>query len=342
MAEIMVHSSYVRRKDMDSVLNCLVTDKLGPGEYTEKLLKAAKERFGFDYCVAFRSPVFALDAALDALGVAAGDSIALSPLSQTWVAQTLVGRGLIPVWIDVDEGSASIGSSLKASLAATPVKALYLAEPWGIMPDPSKFDELGIPIIEDAGYSLGANAETASAGSIGALTLIGMEHAQAISSGGGALLYARGRREGSALRSATENLSSAWRLGEMNAALALPQVKDLDKFLSKRRELAELYAQSLARSRKRSLVPGFECEPSAFGLVVVFESGVKDARAYAKKKEVETAMAFDDSCQAAGLVPEGLCPTAASLVNRCVAFPLNQRIGKSAAQKIAKVLATLP
>jgi dTDP-4-amino-4,6-dideoxygalactose transaminase len=53
-------------------------------------------------------------------------------------------------------------------------------------------------------------------------------------------------------------------------------------------------------------------------------------------------MAFDDTCAAAGMVPEGSCPLAASLVNRSVAFPLNQRIGKTAAQKIAKVLATLP
>lgn len=342
MAEILVHSSYVRRKDMDSVLNCLVTDRLAPGEYTDRFLKAAKERLGFDYCVGYRSPAVALDAALSALALQPGDRVALSALSQSWAAGALAARGLEPCWLDVDEGSASIRAGLRERLASEPVKALYLAAPWGIMPDPSSYAELGVPIIEDISYSLGARTEAVAAGEIGLLTLLGLEHAQAITGGGGALLYARGRREGSALRNAAEGLSSVYRLGELNAALALHQMRDLDKFVAKRRELAELYAQSLARSRKRALAPGFECEASAFGLVVVFDSGVKEARAYAKKKEVETAMAFEDSCQASGHVPEGACPTAASLVNRSVAFPLNQRVGKSAAQKIAKVLATLP
>ena len=34
---IPVHSSYIRRKDMDSVLNCLVSDAVGPGELAERL-----------------------------------------------------------------------------------------------------------------------------------------------------------------------------------------------------------------------------------------------------------------------------------------------------------------
>lgn len=32
-------SSYVRRKDMDSVLNCIVSDNLAPGEYVERLTR---------------------------------------------------------------------------------------------------------------------------------------------------------------------------------------------------------------------------------------------------------------------------------------------------------------
>jgi dTDP-4-amino-4,6-dideoxygalactose transaminase len=131
-------------------------------------------------------------------------------------------------------------------------------------------------------------------------------------------------------------------MGDMNAALAFSQLKDMEKFLEKRRELSELYAQSLARAHRRPLSPACEGVPSCFGCVVVLESGVKDVRAYAKKKDVDTVMAFDDTCAAAGSVPEGVCPLAASLVNRSVAFPLNQRIGKTAALKISKVLATLP
>ena len=210
------------------------------------------------------------------------------------------------------------------------------------MPDPAPLAELGIPIVEDATFSIGASSGELRAGFLGTFGILGLEHASSITAGAGALLYASARRDAQALRNSVDRLSPEEKMSDMNAALALSQIKDLEKFLEKRRELASLYAQSLARAHRRPLSPACECEQSNFGCVVVLESGVKDVRAYAKKKDVDTVMAFEDSCSAAGLVPEGACPQAASLVNRSVAFPLNQRIGKSAAQKIAKVLATLP
>jgi dTDP-4-amino-4,6-dideoxygalactose transaminase len=327
---------------MDSVLNCLVTDKLGPGDYTERLMRLAKERLGFEFGLAVRNPAIALETAINALALQPGDSVACSALAQPWVCKVLENRKIEPVWLDVDISSASFSASSLERLASKPVKALYLDGAWGILPDQSLFAELGIPVIEDISYSIGGRTEAFSAGGIGTLVILGLEHASSITAGGGAILYAPGRREGQALRNTSEKLLAMERIGEMNAALALPQLRDMDKFITKRRELTELFLQSLARSHKRALTASIECEPACFGLVVVLDSGVKDVRAYAKKKDVDSAMAFDDTCLAVGLVPEGLCPDAASLVQRSVAFPLNQRVGKNAAQKIAKVLASLP
>jgi len=340
--EILSKSSYIRRKDMDSVLNCLVTDRLGPGEYCDKFIKAAKERLSFDYAIATRNPIIALEASLACLGLVPGDVVALSALSQAWAYKAISRMGLVPLWLDVDPSSASLSAAAYERLAQGGAKALYLAAPWGIMPDPAGLVDLGIPIIEDATYSIGASVGDIKAGSLGTLNIMALEHACAMTSGGGALLYANGRREAQALKNVTESLLPEELMSDMNAALAFSQLKDMERFLEKRRELANLYEQSLARAHKRPLASSCEGESASFGCVVVLESGVKDVRAYAKKKEVDTAMAFDDSCVARGFVPEGLCPQASSLVNRSVAFPLNQRVGKAAAQKIAKVLATLP
>lgn len=340
--EILSKSSYVRRKDMDSVLNCLVTDKLGPGEFGDRFIKAAKERIGFEYGLGTRNPIVALETAIVCLGLVPGDALALSALSPAWAFKALERRGLRPVWLDVDTASASICAQSLERLGEQPAKTLYLAEPWGIMPDPAAFLEIGIPVIEDATYSLGSSVGEVKAGTLGTLTIVALEHACAMTAGGGSLLFAGARREAQALKNAGEALLPEELMSDMNAALALSQLKDLERFLEKRRELSELYTQSLARAHKRPLASPCEGESSSFGCVVVLESGVKDVRAYAKKKDVDTAMAFDDTCAAHGFVPEGTCPQAASLVNRSVAFPLNQRVGKAAAQKIAKVLATLP
>ncbi len=128
----------------------------------------------------------------------------------------------------------------------------------------------------------------------------------------------------------------------MNCALAFSQLRDLDKFIDKRSELAKLFEQSLARAHKKALVQAIEGKPAYYGCVVILESGIKDVVTYAKKKDIPTLMAFEGTCMGIGGVPEGMCPHARSLVNRALAFPMHPRISKGMAQKIAKVLATLP
>ena len=327
---------------MDSVLNCLVSDSLAPGEYLERFLKAARERLGFEYGTAFRSPIQALETALGCLDLQAGEGVALSALSPGWAFRALEAGGFKPVWLDVDPSTGCLATDSRERAVGGSAKALFLAEPWGILPDPAQVQEFGLPVIEDASTSLGATAGELKAGSLGTLSIVGMEHASAITSGGGALLFANGRREAQVLRNASENLLPEQKLSDMNAALAHSQLRDMERFLEKRRELSEAYAQSLARSHKKALAQVAEGESSRFGCVVVLESGVKDVRAYARKKDVQTAMAFEDSCVGLGFVPDGTCPVAASLLNRAVAFPLHPRIGKTGAQRIAKVLATLP
>ncbi|MDX9958116.1 MAG: DegT/DnrJ/EryC1/StrS family aminotransferase [Spirochaetia bacterium] len=370
--DIQARSSYIRRKDMDSVLNCMVSDRLSGGDYPDRFVKAARERFGFDYGLALRSPLVAMDLVYDCLGLEAGDGVALSALSEAWLVRGLLRRGLKPVWLDVDPATACISADSVARIAEGSAKALYLDSPWGIMPDPSILAEIGIPVIEDATTSIGATAVPSAttdsgtlpsasvsdsmgvgagvgavagelkAGSLGAFCLIGLEHASSFTGGGGALLFAQARRDAQVLRNVAERLTAVELMPDMNAALALSQLKDLEKFLEKRRGLSEMYGQSLARAHKKALAQSVEGTSACFGCVVVLESGVKDVRAYAKKKDVDTVMAFDGSCVAAGLVPDGLAPQAVSLANRALAFPLHPRIGKTAAQKIAKVLATLP
>jgi dTDP-4-amino-4,6-dideoxygalactose transaminase len=129
---------------------------------------------------------------------------------------------------------------------------------------------------------------------------------------------------------------------DYNAALGLAQLRDMESAIARRRELSGLFAQSLARTRHRLVPQGGEGECGYWALPVSIASSVKDVMAYAKKKDLDSALAFERSLVGAGAVPEGACPNARSLAMRCLLFPLHQRIGASAAQKIAKVLATLP
>ncbi len=326
---------------MDTVLNCLVTDSVGPGEYLDRFQKSAREALGFDYGFALRSPLSALGLALDSLALSEGDPVAVPALAPAYYLEALSSRRLVPVLVDVAPEGAELDLASLSSLEPRP-RALVLHDALGLLPDPEAVAGLGLPVIEDMSCAIGAYRGQSRAGSLGRVAIMGLEHDSIVTAGGGALLLAYGRREGQVLRNIAESIAPEARMTDYNAALGLAQLRDLESAIARRRELASLFAQSLARTRHRLVSQGGEGEPGYWALPVSAASGAKELRAYAKKKEVETEGAFDGSILARGLAPEGSCPNSRALALRCVLFPLHQRIGASAADKISKVLATLP
>ena len=338
---IPVFRTYIRRKDMDTVLNCLATDSVGPGEYLDRFQKTARELLGFEFGFAVRSPASALGLALDSLALAEGDTVALPALAPAYYAAVLASRGLESVFVDSVQDSAEPDLSRVAALEPQP-KALVLEESLGILPDPETVASLDMVVIEDMSKAIGAYRGQSRAGTLGRVAFLGLEHDSVVTAGGGALLVSYGKREGQVLRNLAESIDPEIIMTDYNAALGLAQFRDMETAIARRRELAVLFAQSLSRTRHRILSQGGEGEPGYWAFPVSIASNVKDVRAYAKKKDVDTELAFDGSLLAKGFVPEGLCPNARSMAMRCLLFPLHQRIGVAAAEKIGKVLATLP
>lgn len=338
---IAVFRTYIRRKDMDTVLNCLVTDSVGPGEYLDRFQRSAREALGFDYGFAVRSPLMALGLALDSLALTEGDAVALPALAPAYYSEVLASRRLRPVFVDSLQDTAEPDLARIDTLEPRP-KAFVLHDSLGILPDPEAVAAVGATVIEDMSKAIGAYRGESRAGSLGKIVFFGLEHDSLVTSGGGALLATCGKREGQVLRNLGETIAPEVRMTDYNAALGLAQLRDMETAISRRRELAALFAQALARTRHRLVTQGGEGEPGYWAFPVSIASSVKDVRAYAKKKEVETELAFEGSLLARGFVPEGVCPNARSMAMRCLLFPLHQRIGAAASEKICKVLATLP
>jgi perosamine synthetase len=163
---IPVFCSYIRRKDMDTVLNCLVTDSVGPGEYLDRFQKSARESLGFEYGFALRSPHLALSLALEALGIVEGEAVAVPALAPAYYASVLAAKRVLPLYVDVNPDNGSIDWSALEKAAPKP-KALILFEAVGIMPDPEAVRASGLLVIEDLSQALGAYSGESRAGSLG-------------------------------------------------------------------------------------------------------------------------------------------------------------------------------
>ena len=340
---IPVFRPTLKRRDMGSVLTCIVSDKLGPGELCRDLAVRASQLLGLSGGIAVTTPYLALSMALEALGLAAGDRVGLSALAPAAHLRVLHDRGLVPVLVDVDPDSGTAAPEALARLAERGSKAVILHHTLGIAAEVEAARALGLPFIEDVSHALGAKLPGgAPCGGAADATVVSLEPEGMITSGGGALVLARTRQAVGTLRRIAESSPMHAPLPDMNAALGVAQLGALERFLAVRREIAAVYGQALARSRHRPLVQKGDSEPVPWSFPVLLADGMKEARQYAMKKNVETLPAFADCAASVDEEGAAACPNARSLMMRCLLFPLYPMLAKRDVETVSKVLATLP
>ena len=349
--KIEVYSPTIRRKEMESVLTAMVEDKIGPGEQSKFLIQIAREKIKFEYCLALRSPAFALYLALRSMDLEKGDGVlisALSPLYYAWVVREL---GFTPVYCDVLPSTTCMGrETVEKALSSKPeglnVKCIVLQHTLGYLADTPAIAELGLPIIEDHSLSYGSPGGTDSAPevNIGLFTILGLEERDMLTSGGGALLYSTSRRlsRQKDVRDSeiSGDLPPEYGLPGMNAAMAVVQFREAEKNLQKRQEIAGIYSHAALRTRHKRFVHHREYNNYAFPLIL--ETGVRDVKTYARRKDVAVESAFENTLIGSGMVPHELCPESYSLSLRTVLFPIYPRLSMADAGKVAKLIQTLP
>ncbi|GHV45671.1 aminotransferase [Spirochaetia bacterium] len=382
--KIEVYSPTIRRKEMDAVLTAMVEDKIGPGEQARLLIQIAKEHLHFDYCLALRSPAIALYLALKALNLEDGQGVLISALSPRYYARVIEDLRLKPIYCDVLSSSPLIGrETIEAAIAKESPHAegvnprcIVVHHTLGFVPDTAAIAELGLPVIDDRSQSYGfvAGGDTGEekegvapvrpesrgaenpAGISGVFTILGLEERDMLTAGGGALLYAANRRDGSVLRGFGE-LPPEYNLPDINAALGVIQFREAAKNLVKRREIARVYAQSALRTRHKRFIQEMG-EYNNYAFPLILETGLKDVKAYARKKDIIVESAFDDTLAAlpgdasrdgsgenssgGASLEAGLCPEAYSLSLRTVLFPLYPRLSSQEVERISKLILTLP
>ena len=331
----------IKRKDMDSVLTCLVSDQIGPSALADELIRQISESLETAGGCALREFPRALSFLLDVLALERGDRIIISPLAPQVYARVFEEKGIIPLYADVDEASGTMDPKRVAALMNRDPKAVFAVHPMGFLQPMEELAELGLPLVEDISQSLGAGSDEILAGNTGKYVLLGMEFHHIITSGGGTLLLARSDEELALLKEKEESLCAESFLPDINGSLGLVQWSQLEGFLEKRRQLAELFIRSASRGRHHPLKSADGENPVWYSFPLYLKDSMKDIRAYARKKGVETAMAFAGTC-IDFLEDRSECPVASRLAMGTLLFPLYPMMGQKNGELISRVLTTLP
>ena len=342
---IQIFSPTIRRREMDSVLTCMVDEKIGPGELNARFVNAIKDFTGCAGAVVFRNAQIALSYALKALLLPKGSAVMISCLAPMWQKVALEDAGYSVIMLDVDGFTACITAESVSKGIEKGGRLLIVSEPFGQIPDMNAIIELDVPVIEDISESAGGEKDGKKAGSFGVCSIMSLEESDVITAGGGAVLLFNEKKSWDAFAPLYRKILSIDVLPDLNCALGYVGLKEFRKNEEIRKSIYARFQNALLQGRRhKTFSREAESNYTVHTFPVVVVNGAKEVCKYADRKEIETKMAFSNSAISDIMDSEdsSMYPVASSLYLRTILMPLYPRLKTNQIETIAKVLSSLP
>lgn len=266
---------WVDDKDIKEVVKTLKTGWITQGPKVEEFEKAIAKYCGTKYAVAVSSGTAALHLAYLAARIKKGDEVITTPLTFAATANAIVYCGGRPVFIDIKEDTLNIDPEKIEKKITKKTKAIA---PVDFAGHPCDYDKIrktakkhNLLIIEDASHALGAKYKEKKIGSFADMTILSFHPVKHITTGEGGAVLTNNKKFYEALKILRhhgivkklkkgewyyeiENLGYNYRITDFQCALGINQLKKLDKFIKRRKEIVAKYNKAF-KSVKEIITP---------------------------------------------------------------------------------------
>ena len=244
------------------------------GKYVDRFEKEFASFVGAKYAIATVNGTAALHISLILANVKKDDEVITQPLTFIATCNAISYIGAKPVFVDVDLDTMGLSpESLKDFLEAnceiinnqcinkTTNKIIKACVPMHTFGHPCKIEEIkeicdiwNISLVEDAAESLGSFYKDKHTGTFGKVGAFSFNGNKIITSGGGGVIVTDDEQIAKRAKHITttakiphpyeyvhDEIAYNYRLPNINAALLVAQMENLEKFLESKRELASTY-----------------------------------------------------------------------------------------------------
>ena len=364
--KIYLSPPHLNGEEIDFIKDAIDSNWIAPlGPHVDAFESEVADYVGVKQAAALSSGTAALHLALEMLGVQKGDHVFCSDLTFVASANAIRYLNAIPVFIDAEPTSWNMSpSALEKAFESVLPKAVIVTDIYGQSADYKLIAEIcdkhQTPIIEDAAESLGAEYNRKKCGSFGEMAILSFNGNKIITTaGGGMLLTDRSEFVLEAKKLSTQSREEAlhyehaqvgynYRLNNILAALGRAQLKSLDQYVEKRREIFNYYYNNLKDIEGIRFMPEIENGKSTRWLSVVIMENINHdkiediIRSFSEEnievrpiwKPMHLQPVFED----ASFYYNGQKPISASLFEHGLCLPSGSDLSKNDLNRIIELL----
>lgn len=213
------------------------------------------------YGIAVSSGTAALDAAIEALGIGEGDEVILPGFTIISCVGQIIRSGAIPVIVDSDPNTWNMDVTGLESKITKKTKAIMIVHIYGLTVDIDPVlalaEKYNLKIIEDAAEAHGQTYKGKPCGSFGDISAFSFYSNKHITTGEGGMLVTNDAQLAEQCRRLRnlcfeaqqrfvhKRLGWNMRMTNMQAALGVAQLENIDFFTDKKRKMGAIYSDLL-------------------------------------------------------------------------------------------------
>lgn len=262
----------IDQDDIQAVVDVLKSDFLTTGPKIAEFEQTVADYVGAKYAVAISNGTSALHAACFAAGIEPGDEVITTPLTFAASANCVLYCVGTPVFADVDPKTYNIDPEdiqRKITDRTKAIIAVHLAgQPCDMDAIHSIAREHGLIVIEDGAHALGSVYKGKKVGSMSDMTTFSFHPVKPITTGEGGMIVtdnedfykkmilfrSHGITRDDSMMTRNDgpwfyqqfNLGYNYRITDIQCALGCSQMKKLDRFLARRKEIVARYNEAFA------------------------------------------------------------------------------------------------
>jgi UDP-4-amino-4,6-dideoxy-N-acetyl-beta-L-altrosamine transaminase len=364
----------IEKEDLEAVIEILKSDFLTVGPKVDEFEKKFAHYVGSKYAVVVSSGTAALHLACLATGLKKEDEVITSPMTFAASANCALYCGAKPVFIDIKEANGLIDENLIENKISSKTKIIIPVHYTGLPCEMGKIkkiaDKHNLIIIEDACHALGAKYKKSKIGdcAYSDMAVFSFHPVKHITTGEGGMITTNSEKlykkllllrshgitkdpeemedkgEGSWFHEMQE-LGYNYRMTDFQCALGISQLKKVDKFVEKRREIAKKYDEEFSKIKEIEIIEETENSEGAYHLYVI---KVKDGKT--RLKLFNCLKENDIFCQV-HYIPvywhpyyqrlgykKGICPKAEKFYERIISLPIYPELKRKEQERIIKVI----